>query len=305
MSRTNNNLYIFLHIPRTAGTTVVNHIERNYKKNQLIRLYRKELELNENKRYGFIDYKNAVYQYIHRLSPKARREIKVIYGHRVPYGIHTLFNRESRYITVVRNPVKRSVSMYNLWKYSYEHDSQIRKKTNIYKNGYLVNGKQPNYKDWLSAKTREDNIDTIATTEHKILSKLGYIENNNPTEAEIEKGLSKFYLIGTTESFSSDSLLIYKLLGINKFFLSDNVMANNYVSDSMRNSMSAKDTFAVDKKIYRVAVNANTDYKKNISNIFIMKLRRLITLPFTQFIYERKRIKLKVVSLMRKHIHAL
>jgi len=87
-------LYIFLHLPKTGGTTLSHHLEQNLKKEEILS--------TSQLRYNLIP-----------LEIK-KDKIKAILGHATYYGIHNLFpNRVPRYIVFLRDPAERFVSSYN------------------------------------------------------------------------------------------------------------------------------------------------------------------------------------------------
>ncbi|MCK5719459.1 MAG: sulfotransferase family 2 domain-containing protein [Thiomargarita sp.] len=86
---------IFLHIPKTAGTSLRHIIEQEYPDKKCLQLYnppyrRKEIE-------------------------KIRNEVdvaEVLYGH-IPFGIHKHLGNKGKYIVFLRNPIARVISFYN------------------------------------------------------------------------------------------------------------------------------------------------------------------------------------------------
>tara|TARA_R110002124_G_scaffold163261_1_gene330549 strand:+ start:9252 stop:10007 length:756 start_codon:yes stop_codon:yes gene_type:complete len=100
-----NPLLIFMHLPKSGGTTVSAHLARH-------------LTMDED----FIEFSNwgEVYRRKNCRTPFARRALaerqnaRVLVGHNVNYGIHLLCpGREPRYLTSVREPAERCVSAFN------------------------------------------------------------------------------------------------------------------------------------------------------------------------------------------------
>ena len=104
---------IFLHIPKTAGSTVHKILHNEYKglKHFLCVNY-KEIELFE------------------KLSIEEKKEIKIIRGH-LPFGVHENYPGAITYFTFFRNPIKRSISDFN-YLYHYKklpfHAQMVREK---------------------------------------------------------------------------------------------------------------------------------------------------------------------------------
>ena len=85
---------IFLHIPKTAGTSLRTLVEQAYPAGACVDIYTA----------NSADF----YKTIRHDVDKA----EVLYGH-TSYGIHQWFGLEPRYIAFVRNPIARVVSLYN------------------------------------------------------------------------------------------------------------------------------------------------------------------------------------------------
>lgn len=90
------DLTIFMHIPKTGGTTL-NAIFRNqYDKNQ----FYDHLFPVDNMRKKYTE-----------LNQEAKNNIKAVSGH-YSYGIHEFFSKPFTYFTMLRNPVDRVISQY-------------------------------------------------------------------------------------------------------------------------------------------------------------------------------------------------
>jgi hypothetical protein len=86
---------IFLHVQKTAGTTLHNVISRHYRRSEMITFYNVPMALKFT-----------------QLPPEKRNQYKVLKGHQ-PYGFHTQFSTgETEYITLLREPVDRVVSHF-------------------------------------------------------------------------------------------------------------------------------------------------------------------------------------------------
>lgn len=109
-------LYIFLHIPKTGGTTFIQHLKNNSKSEEWVSL------------------KN-----IKNLSQDKKRKIKYISGHETYYGIHKYFpNKIPRYIIFLRNTANRRISQYN-------HDISR-----------MTSNKKPIFKKWYKTQIKDE-----------------------------------------------------------------------------------------------------------------------------------------------------
>jgi hypothetical protein len=89
-------IVIFMHIPKTAGTTLGTIIEQNYS------------PFNIQKTYSAND---APFAYIKEISTKKKRHLEVVSGH-FAFGVHELLPKEPIYITVLRKPIERTISEF-------------------------------------------------------------------------------------------------------------------------------------------------------------------------------------------------
>ncbi|WP_223596654.1 sulfotransferase family 2 domain-containing protein [Neobacillus bataviensis] len=89
-----NEQIIFMHIPKTAGRTLRSIIERNYPKEEIIRTYSDEqIEAFKS------------------LPDEEKNKFKFIVGHNY-FGMHEFLNGPFSYITMLRDPVERVLSLY-------------------------------------------------------------------------------------------------------------------------------------------------------------------------------------------------
>ncbi|HEY2713404.1 MAG TPA: sulfotransferase family 2 domain-containing protein [Chthoniobacterales bacterium] len=88
---------IFLHIPKTAGTTLNRIIEWQYN----------PLSIFTIDPYGF----RATAERLRQLPEERRRRLRMVRGH-CYYGLHNLLPQGATYLTMLRDPVKRLLSSY-------------------------------------------------------------------------------------------------------------------------------------------------------------------------------------------------
>ncbi|MBM7691248.1 hypothetical protein JOC77_000653 [Peribacillus deserti] len=91
----NHDLTVFLHIPKTGGTT-------------LNQIFRKQYQIFE-----FFDHDSLEYKVIKldQLTEEQKKQIKAVAGH-YSYGIHEEFSQSFTYFTMLRDPVNRVISLY-------------------------------------------------------------------------------------------------------------------------------------------------------------------------------------------------
>jgi len=92
-----NEVVIFLHIPKTGGTTLHHILERCYPKDQICNFK------SPNHRSEIEKFK--------RLAPGKREAYRLIKGH-LSFGLHRHVPGRSTYITFLREPIARTLSFY-------------------------------------------------------------------------------------------------------------------------------------------------------------------------------------------------
>ncbi len=285
---TENYLYIFVHIPKCAGTTFNNHIRRNFSKSEVVRLDPKILGLKGD-RYSDGDYKRSVEQYFSKFSKGKKSRIRIIHGHIIPFGIHKLFERKVRYFTFLRKPERRTISQYNQIRAMYHQDKN--KNISLYEKSLLVNGKLPSFDKWLINKYDYlVNYRNIGIKMTSLLQSLGFLEKGKLNDKTLRECFNKFYFLGITERFGQDSLYLYDLLGINKFFFNKNISRNYVSAKNLKESNSLLAEKSKDDNIlFKYAVKENRKFRKTHKDydfvVSRMDTKRKLFLPFTQTIY--------------------
>jgi len=123
---------IFLHIPKTGGSTLRNLIKRNYKGQPIFsidgRRARKSIEAFK------------------KLPEAQRKSFKVLQRHML-FGLHEFLSSPSTYITMLRDPIERIISHYYYVLRDPEHYPYLYKKVksqnmslNISLKDYVISG---------------------------------------------------------------------------------------------------------------------------------------------------------------------
>lgn len=102
MSAPKNQNLIFLHLPKNGGTTIHSILNRQYNSENI-----HNIKVVNNSR--------LTTQEFIELPEKERKQIKLLKGHML-FGLHEYLYGESKYITFLRKPENRVISLYHYLK---------------------------------------------------------------------------------------------------------------------------------------------------------------------------------------------
>ena len=97
LAREDRHLVAFMHMPKAGGTSLRRALEQQSAAYKMLHVY------DEG---GFIQISDLPY-----LSKYALRQYDAVFGH-FKYGVHTNFDRKTRYISIIRNPYDIVLSYY-------------------------------------------------------------------------------------------------------------------------------------------------------------------------------------------------
>jgi hypothetical protein len=233
------NKVVFLHIPKTAGTTLKTVMQRNYASYEISDLYDQQVDTHALKQ---------------RLSDE---ETKLICGH---FDYQKAFQKPSVYtFTFLRNPVDRVISNYLHIVYS---DSPIHKK--------WMQGVQ-HFPDFL-------NLPQGANWQSRLLAgyKHNKPPAENTLFAEARETLHRLQFVGLKEEFKhSLYCLCIDLDWVKIWFNHENTLPDRTEFDELKASFSSaiEDANQVDVKIYEVGKEIFEERWRRVSNLEKMQCR--------------------------------
>lgn len=191
-----NPLLLYMHIPKTAGSTFSQILSKQYQSGVRPCYFEESLEiLNEFKK-------------------DDADTIKCVYGHFL-FGLHTHISRSAIYITLLRDPVERVISLFYFWR-SYNNSQQEK----------------------LNSMSLKDFIcsdDFIENANNQTCYLAG---GTYDLQLAKENMLNHFTMVGLTERFDESLFLFQKALGWQPI--------DHYVSHNMTPNRPRKDQISSD-----------------------------------------------------------
>ena len=191
------DLLIFLHLPKTAGTSFMTAMQTRLPADQTLMVY------------GASRTSQMIAHDVESLTAAQRDSIRFISGHQVWYGIHELFpGRTPRYVTFLREPVARIISdYYKILRTptNQYHERMTRENTSL--EAFLRGDVSPKVVNHMTVMLGRD----VVTPDHN--SELCVLDDPALLERAAEN-LRKFWFVGLTASYGADLARICDLTGL-------------------------------------------------------------------------------------------
>ena len=240
-------LILFLHIPRTGGTTFRDLIRRQYKQYEI-------LEIKH--------FDNAIGT-IKNIPEEKIQLLKIVIGH-FPFGIHQYFPQSCKYITFIRHPISRVISTYNytLNNQNHPHHEEVSKMS-------ISDYIKSNIEIFIDNGQLRIISGVLYSDENPIFGKCD-IELIHKAKFNVDK---YFLLVGISERYNETLLLLKKLLGWKLPFYSIANISKKKLNNSNQGYLTEiKNINKLDIEFYD-AINRDFDNKINTSINFNEELK--------------------------------
>jgi hypothetical protein len=191
------DLLIFLHVPKTAGTSLFTAMQSSLPANEALFIY------------GVNRTSEMIAEEIDSLTSAQRDDIRVIAGHQVWYGIHELFpGRTPRYLTFLREPVARVISDYYKILRTPKNqflEQMTREKTSLEE--FLEGRVSPLVINHMTVLFARDRVTPNHNAEQCAMSDPALL-------ARAMENLRTFWFVGLTETYDADLAQIRDLTGL-------------------------------------------------------------------------------------------
>ncbi len=197
-------LYVVIHLYKTAGKALLHNFQQNLRKGELLPMYAPQIGLNKAQGSANPGWNEEVV--VNYLKSRLNDKIKCIFGHMAFYGIHELSfvnHRDVRYITFLRDPVNRVISLYYYLKYN---------STNIWHDEIVTNNWS--IEEWLD-NSRGLWIHNGQLRHLLLWQRKEVTYQRQLTEEHLRIGkqiIDRMWFVGIKETFDSDLHFLCRLL---------------------------------------------------------------------------------------------
>ncbi|HIK10103.1 MAG TPA: sulfotransferase family 2 domain-containing protein [Oscillatoriaceae cyanobacterium M33_DOE_052] len=244
MTNTGNPL-IFVHIPKAAGTTLHQIIERQYPKHLTCTLDGTNPE--------------AAIEQFKQLPEAQRMKIKVLKGH-MPFGLHQFLSEPCTYITMLRDPVERVISHYYY----------VLRKPNHYLHEKITS-QNMTLLDYVNSGISTELNNGQAILLSGIDKRSGNLaERSDEILEKSRQNLEQMAVVGIMEQFDETLILLQKTFGWkNIFYVKEKVTKNKPMKDSLslETIQAIENQNYIDVKIYQHAQQLFAQQLSPIANL--------------------------------------
>lgn len=241
-----NPLYVFLHVPKCAGSTFGFHLKHGLDPDRFLPISYTSLGALRADLPRLFTRADAD-AYLTGLPQGLKDRLRAVGGHLAYHGIHKHFDRPCRYIVFLRDPVARAVSHYQFLRRRQESGGFL---TEDLRAGLVSgDGTIRSFRDWL------DGFPTDYMVRYLTGDVFGVSDVVDLRRLEEAKGIiDACYYVGLTETYAHDALYLYHKIGVRRTFPDRNVSAAGSVRLTEDERAYARKINAYDQSLYEHAV---------------------------------------------------
>lgn len=249
-SQSEPQVLIFLHIPRTAGTTLSRFLQSRFALDQVFPAFLTGGETLSEQLLA-----------LRALPPAARKRIRLVLAGHAEYGQHEAFAAPTKYITVIRDPVDRVISSY---RFLHEHPDDP-----LY--GEVVGRRMS-----LASFVTSDSAKGINDWQARCLAGVPWSASNwGPDVLERAKeNIDRHVLVGLTERFQETVVLLGRLFGWRYLYYAALNISTWQAECSEEDRRLILERNRLDQELYEFASARFNEQLATFSNIDV-DLRRL------------------------------
>lgn len=264
-------LYLFPHLPKTGGAAVLQNAERFFPRSKCLRLnhtHRQYYYHPTTEELCFYERDDDWEKLIGSLTLEEKTNVEFASGHDLPYGFHRHFPQEARYFLFIREPIARTISLYNYQRYQRDvldrmkrWDESHRRLALFSDRWFLIDGKVPSFEEWLDQSYDRDYPFYFTMT--RSLQQLGYLEGNS-----IDRMFEKFFFVGITNTMNEDELFLYDRIGIGSFWANRNASHPYVLYKNLERRIQEKihEKNGPDFELYKKGLQINREFKEKKSD---------------------------------------
>lgn len=217
----NDELFVFVHIPKTGGQSLRNHFIKH------LAFHEEFIHLGPH---GIADAQRRGLLPFEQRPAEQRRRARVLLGHYVNHQSHTLVEGKTpRHITFLREPSEMLVSYYN---FQMEQHRRNGKPIEPFDDWY--GGRQNTTTNWLYTEFMQRSWAPVS----------------DAVLTEVIETLDRFWFVGVTECITEDAPWLLERIGISTDIERANVAGVHYprtleLTPALRERLNAESPFDV------------------------------------------------------------